>query len=219
EANSLRVLCRFFGWHEDPRTARSVKWLWQTAEAVLPAKRIGEFNQALMELGALVCTPGKPDCSACPLTRQCQARRQNLQADIPRRPASVPAILLREVAVVIRRGGQVLVAQRPAMGRWASLWEFPHGPVGEGEGDEDAAVRLARQLVGLDVDVEQELVTLKHGVTRYQITLVCFAARHQRGAFRSNFYQQGQWLGPGKLKDYPVSSPQRRLAQLVNVPH
>src|SRR5262249_10558292 len=51
EANSLRVLCRFFGWHEDPRTARSVKWLWQTAEAVLPAKRIGEFNQALMELG------------------------------------------------------------------------------------------------------------------------------------------------------------------------
>src|SRR5204862_449436 len=68
EANSLRVLCRVFGRDDDPRSGAAQRWLWAAAEAILPAKNVGDFNQALMELGALICTRADPACGHCPLT-------------------------------------------------------------------------------------------------------------------------------------------------------
>ena len=78
EANSLRVLRRLFGYRGDPRVGEGKAWVWSAAESVLPTKRAGDFNQALMELGALVCTPTAPQCDRCPLARQCVARREGL---------------------------------------------------------------------------------------------------------------------------------------------
>src|SRR5437763_3122971 len=89
EANSLRVLCRLFGQRGDPRGGPVQKWLWAKAAELLPAKRAGDFNQALMELGALVCTPAAPKCDVCPLAKECVARREGAQAEIPARPAAV----------------------------------------------------------------------------------------------------------------------------------
>src|SRR5205807_8963565 len=71
EANSLRVLCRLFGQARDPASAPVRKWLWDTAAALLPGRRAGDFNQALMELGALVCTPSQPRCDDCPVSSHC----------------------------------------------------------------------------------------------------------------------------------------------------
>ena len=73
EANSQRVLSRLFGRAEDPRRNPARRWLWQAAEELLPARRSGAFNQALMELGALVCTPAAPRCPDCPLASRCAA--------------------------------------------------------------------------------------------------------------------------------------------------
>jgi A/G-specific adenine glycosylase len=214
EANSLRVLCRLFGRRDDPRRGPAQRWLWQVAEDLLPAKRVGDFNQALMELGALVCTPAAPRCGDCPLATDCVVRRLGLQAAIPAK-ARPPAISdIREAAVVIRRGDKVLLVQRPeSASRWANLWEFPHGPLDEGDSFEAAAVRLARDLAGLDVTLGLELLTLRHGVTRYRITMTCFEAESTAGEFRSDFYRQGLWVAQARLADYPVSAPQRRLAR------
>ncbi|HZT79331.1 MAG TPA: A/G-specific adenine glycosylase [Gemmataceae bacterium] len=219
EANSLRVLCRLFGRADDPRRGPARRWLWQAAEDLLPHRRVGDFNQALMELGALVCTPTAPRCEACPLADDCVARRLGRQDEIPAK-APPPAITeVREAAVVVRRGADVLLAQRPeSASRWANLWEFPHGPVGDRESHEAAALRLARELAGLDVALGPELLTLRHGVTRYRITMVCFEAGYAGGEFRSDFYRQGRWLAPGRLADYPVSAPQRRLANVLTAP-
>jgi A/G-specific adenine glycosylase len=220
EANSLRVLCRLFGRRDDPRRGPAQRWLWQVAEDLLPARRVGDFNQALMELGALVCTPVAPRCCECPLAADCVARRLGLQAAIPAR-APPPAITeVREAAVVIRRGGEVLLVQRPeSASRWANLWEFPHRPLDEGESYEAAAVRLASELAGLDVALGPELLTLRHGVTRYRITMACFEAESAAGEFRSEFYRQGLWVEPARLADYPVSAPQRRLAKALVAPN
>ncbi len=87
EANSRRVLCRLFGVRDDPQEAAVQARLWTAAEALLPVKRVGAFNQALMELGALVCTPARPQCSRCPLSRQCQARRWSGRDDSRAQPA------------------------------------------------------------------------------------------------------------------------------------
>jgi A/G-specific adenine glycosylase len=218
EANSLRVLCRLFGRTDDPRRGPVRRWLWQVAEDLLPARGVGDFNQALMELGALVCTPTAPRCGGCPLASDCVARRLGLQDAIPVK-APPPAITdVREAAVVIRRGPDVLLAQRPESAtHWANLWEFPHGPLGDGESHEEAAVRLARE-TGIDVALGPELLTLRHGVTRFRITMACFEAKYVRGRFRPDFYRQGLWLAPERLPDYPVSAPQRQLAKALLAP-
>src|SRR5207237_468362 len=157
EANSQRVLSRLFGWREDPRTGTARQRVWQIAESLLPVRRVGDFNQALMELGALVCTPANPRCGDCPLAGDCQARRLGRQLEIPRRAASPQSIGVREVAIVVRRAGRVLLVQRPKRGRWAGMWEFPRGPVKSKESCETAASRLLPELTDLHVQLGNEL--------------------------------------------------------------
>jgi A/G-specific adenine glycosylase len=218
EANSQRVLSRLFGRAEDPRQGLARRWLWQAAEDILPARDVGTFNQALMELGALVCTPAAPRCPDCPLASRCVARQLGRQEEIPPCAPAPEVTRIQEVAVVIWRGPKVLLAQRPEKGRWASLWEFPHTPLQGGESHEDAADRLLRDLTGLQARLGPELLTLRHGITRYHITLTCFESVHVAGEFQSDFYTRGHWLTVADLAAYPVSSPQRRLARLLLAP-
>jgi A/G-specific adenine glycosylase len=216
EANSQRVLSRLCGRRDDPRAGPARRWLWQAAEDLLPARRAGDFNQALMELGALVCTPAAPRCAACPLAARCAARQSGSPEDFPARTPPPAPTLVEEAAVVIRRGQRVLLARRPADAtRWANLWEFPHGTLTDGETHEQAAVRLVRELTGLEVRLLPELATVRHGVTRFRITMVCFQAEHLAGSFQSAFYAESAWLAPKRLADYPVSSPQRRLIRTL----
>jgi A/G-specific adenine glycosylase len=215
EANSIRVLCRFFGRRDNPRSAKAQAWLWAVAGLILPARKVGDFNQALMELGALVCTPARPHCTECPLARKCLARRGNLQDTIPFRPKPPPVVPVLEAAVVIGRGTRVFLVQRPEQGRWAGLWEFPHGLLHLQETPEEGASRIVREFTGLEATLGDELITIRHGVTRFRITLVCFEARFQSGKFWSAFYRRGKWVAIDRLGLYPVSMPQRRLAQAL----
>jgi A/G-specific adenine glycosylase len=218
EANSQRVLSRLLGLRGDVRSAPLRQRLWQAAEDLLPAREVGQFNQALMELGALVCTPRAPDCPACPLAEWCVARRQGTQEEIPTRADPPLPVEVKESAVVVRRGARVLLARRPLRGRWAGMWEFPHGPLTAGESYEQAAARLVAELTGLEAEVGDELLTVKHGVNHHRITLVGFEATHRRGRFLSPFYECAVWVRPEQLASYPVSAPQRRLARLLLEP-
>lgn len=216
EANSVRVLSRLVGLEDDPSRGAARRALWRVAEALLPPREAGDFNQALMELGALVCTVERPACSDCPLRARCVASQTGRQGQIPRRSPPPAPTAVEEAAVVVRRRGRVLLAQRPATaGRWASLWEFPHGELADGESHEQAARRLLRERVGIVAELGPELTTVRHGVTRFRITLVCFEAEYASGEFRSDFYVRGEWVEPAGLADYPVSSPQRKLAKLL----
>src|SRR5205085_3579459 len=165
EANTKRVLSRLFGQRGDVTSTPVQSWLWQTAEAVLPRKRVGDFNQALMELGALVCTPQAPDCPKCPLRAECLARREGIQDRIPRKPDRPATVAVREVCVVARHGGRVLLARRPAGGRWAHMWEFPRAVLEKNESHDAAARKLIASL-GLKAEPGPELMTLRYGVTR-----------------------------------------------------
>lgn len=213
EANVQRVLSRLLGYADDPRQTAASKRLWASAERLLPSRHVGEYNQALMELGALVCTSAGPRCGGCPLAARCVARQLGRQEEIPARAAPPAKTLVEEAAIVVRRAGLVLLVQRPPSGRWANLWEFPHGVLAQAEIPEIAAVRLARELAGVEVTEPAEVATITHGVTRYQITLSCFEADWAGGDFRSDFYVEGVWLTPEELTSHPVSAPQRRLAK------
>jgi A/G-specific adenine glycosylase len=214
EANSLRVLCRLLAYREDPRRGLGQRFLWHAAQTLLPHRHAGDFNQALMELGALVCTPQAPRCRECPLAEHCETHARGLEEQIPHRAPEPVVEHVAEVAVVVRKASRLLLVQRPAEGRWAGLWEFPHTPLQDGEDHDAAAQRLLRGL-GIEAKPATELTTIRHGVTRFRITMVCLAAVYRSGRFRSAFYQACKWLTPTLLKQYPVSAPQRRLADML----
>jgi A/G-specific adenine glycosylase len=214
EANTLRVLSRLFGRRDEPRRGAANRWLWAAAAELLPRNRVGAFNQALMELGALICSPHAPRCSDCPVAARCAARREGLQAVIPPPKVARPTEPIAEVAVVIHKRDRLLIVQRPADApRWASLWEFPHAPLARGENVEDAAVRLARELTNLAVLPVAELLTVRHAIVRQAITLTAVEVEWKAGGFRSEFYATGRWVRAEELASFPVSSPQRRLAE------
>lgn len=219
EANSLRVLARWFGYPGDPRTGDGRRWVWQAAEWVLPKERVGDFNQAVMELGATVCKPAAPRCDDCPVARWCEARRLGKQADIPPPAVRPAATEVREVGVAVRDGGRVLwCRRRPDAGRWQNMWELPHAEVRPGEPLEAAAERVARELTGVRVTAGPELATVKHGVTRWNITLTVLEAGRTGGEFVPGEYAAGEWLTPAGWAALPVSAPQRRLADTLAKP-
>ena len=124
EANTLRLYCRLLGYAGDPRAKEGQKQLWSFAESILPKTQPGRLNQALMELGASVCSPKEPDCEHCPIHAHCRAFLEGTQATIPQ-PATRPAITdVVEVSVAVRRGKKYLLRRRPPGERWAGLWDF-----------------------------------------------------------------------------------------------
>ena len=124
EANTLRLYCRLLGYAGDPRSKAGQDELWSFAEAILPKTQPGRLNQALMELGATVCSPKEPDCEHCPVHSHCRAFVEGTQAAIPQlatRPVITDVV---EVSVAVRQGKKYLLRRRPPGERWAGLWDF-----------------------------------------------------------------------------------------------
>ncbi len=216
EANSLRVLSRVFGSRLDPRGGEGLKWVWRTAEEVLPKKRVGDFNQAVMELGALVCTPTNPKCGECPLKKQCVANRDGLQAVIPPPKAKKETVTVREVCVVLRKEGRVLIGQRPPTAdRWASMWELPRGVVTEAETLEAAAGRVAKELIGVTATAGEVLASVRHGVTRFDITLTAVEVRTRAKKLGGKFYTAWRWVNASEASECPMGTPQRKLLAAI----
>jgi len=212
EANTRRVLCRLFAVAEDPAKPATQKVLWAHAEAILPTQRIGDFNQAMMELGALVCTVSNPACDRCPLSPVCRSHREGLTGSIPAPSAKATLTGVREVALVVRRDRRVLLVQRPEGGRWAGMWEFPHCEVAADGDPHLQAIDSLKALTGLTGRSVGEYGLIRHGVTRYKIEMHCFEIRADEGEFASAFYVSHRWLTPDELSGVALSSAQRTLA-------
>jgi len=195
----------------------SAQLLWAMAEAVLPRKDTGAFNQALMELGGKVCLPKRPRCDGCPVAPLCRALAEGIQSSIP--PAKPKRAIQprHEAALIVRRGRHVLVWRCPEGGRWAGLWDFPRFPV-DAARSEPIASQLGdqlRQQTGVVVEAGRHLATLKHSVTRFRITLDCFEARWLSGPNAAGRSRELRWLRPAELADYALSTTGRKLAELA----
>ena len=125
EANSQRVLARLLALREDIKAASTKERLWQAAARLVPAEHAGAFNQALMDLGALVCTPREPACLVCPLSQLCRARQLGVQDRLPATTPKPPPLPVTEAAVVLMRDRRVLIVERAPGGLWERFWEFP----------------------------------------------------------------------------------------------
>ena len=224
EANTLRLYARLMGMREDPRATAGQRKLWEFAEAVLPRNNAGDLNQALMDLGSLICTPTDPDCPHCPLLNFCGAAESGLQAEIPLPKQKTKITALQDICVAIRDGRKVLLRQRQPDERWAGLWDFPRWT------SEMSLPKLSVNLrppAGLEQSMMEELAdrtgytvnlgslseVIKHSVTRYRIELFCFTAEKISG--RKKKGEPLEWVPLTKLDDRPLSKTGRQFARTL----
>lgn len=217
EANTVRLFTRLVAYRGDATSSKGQNVLWGLAEELLPRRNVSAFNQALMELGSLVCTPREPNCTECPVASLCEANQRGAVDTLGPTTKKQQFTDLREAAIVVRNGRRVLVRQCPVGERWAGLWDFPRFGV-ECEGPLLAEQELAgkvQALTGVACRVEGLLKTLKHGVTRYRITLDCYQARRTGGRVRSTKDNPVRWVDLATLGELPLSVTGRKLAKLV----
>jgi len=125
DGNVSRVFCRWFGLEGDPSSGAMLRELWSRARALVPAHGSGEWNQALMELGATVCTPSAPACERCPLAPACVAHTQDRVHELPHPKARKPTVAVELEVLLARRGDALLLERRPGQGRMAGMWQPP----------------------------------------------------------------------------------------------
>ncbi len=183
DGNVRRVLARLLDVRSDLSSPRTLARLWKMAsDLVLRAPDPGLHNQALMECGAMICTPDNPRCPECPLNGRCRARRRGTVDRIPaRRPPRVRPHLDIAVGVIVRPGGEVFIQRRPEHKMLGGLWEFPGGKVEPGESPEAAVRREVREELGVEVSVDRPVVTVRHEYTHLRVTLHAFLCRVTRG--------------------------------------
>ena len=227
DGNVIRVLTRVHGLDGDPKEKTLNHQLWRLAgEWVLSAVgRHGKLNEALMELGALVCLPRGPLCDACPLSKWCVARHEKRVAvlpGIPRRPASTPRCF---VAFVVQRKGRFLVVQRPPDVVNGNLWEFPNRELKPGNlnlltsaasGPVPTPVpglHTAAKSLGIRLKALTPLCTIKHSITRYRITLHAFETH--AASIDGDLATRGKWFTLSGMQKLPFASAHRKIHSAV----
>jgi len=218
DGNVMRVLARVYAIDEDIRRSPTRRRLQQLADDLVPPRRAGQFNEALMELGALVCRPKNTDCEACPIRRFCRAFEQGRTRELPVKSAK-PAIPHHEIAIgVVHRRGKVLIALRPADGLLGNLWEFPGGKRHAGETLAECCRREIKEETGLDVDVADVFAIVPHAYSHFRITLHAFHCRYTGGRARPHTSQAIRWVGLNELDDYAFPKANKQIiARLKSV--
>lgn len=176
DANVERVLSRVFDIDTPVRQEPAASRIRALAQELVPPGKAREHNQAMMELGALICRK-KPRCEVCPLAHICESLHLNITGERPvpgKRAAITP---INVVTGVLRHNGRLFVQKRPEAGAWAGLWEFPGGRVEPGEEPQDAVVREYMEETGFKVDITNDVGVIRHGYTTYRVTLHCFTLR------------------------------------------
>jgi A/G-specific adenine glycosylase len=211
DGNVVRVLARLTDLEEDVTLAATMKAVWQLADSLVPAKRPGDYNQALMELGRKVCRPAQPLCHRCPVGEMCEARKAGMQLERPVRPPRKRTPHVAVTAGVIWRGERVLIAQRPLDGMLGGLWEFPGGKQNDGESLVECLKREIREELGIEIEVGEKVMAIDHAYTHFRITLHVFECRYQRGKAEAIEVADFAWVQLDELDDYAFPATDQQI--------
>ena len=210
DGNVKRVLARLHA-HERPPSHDQLLF-WQRSEALLDPRRPRDFNQALMDLGATVCTPRRLGCDHCPWTESCAAYASGDPSGWPvveeRKPLPFQVI---GIGVVINAVGDVLIDQRLEEGLLGGMWEFPGGKQEPGEPIEACIARELMEELGIVVSVGEALITLDHAYSHKKLQFVVHLCDWCSGDPKPLASQQVRWVRPEQLKDYPFPAANARI--------
>ena len=212
DGNVTRTLTRLFDIADDVTQTATKRQLWALAERLVPAKRPGDYNQALMELGQTICTPANPGCLLCPLRHHCAAAARGTQLERPVRPPRKNTPHYDVVAGIIwREDGRFLIAQRPLDGLLGGLWEVPGGKCEPGESHAQALRREIQEELALEIAVGQPQISIKHAYTHFHITLHAYHAVYQGGQPQHLGVIDHAWVTLDGLETYAFATTDRQI--------
>ncbi len=202
DGNVKRVWARLLALPIPPN--RAIAPLWQVSTQLLDPESPRDFNQAVMDLGAMVCRVRQPLCAECPWQKHCQAYHGNRQAELPMTEPKDPIPHKSiGVAVIWNQQGQILIDRRPQQGLLGGLWEFPGGKIEPGESVEDCIRREIQEELGIQVEVGDRLTTVDHAYSHFRVTLHVHHCRHVAGEPQPIACDEIRWVSLDELDQFP----------------
>ena len=214
DGNVKRVLARLVGLKTPPKKA--INQLWELSDRLLDRDHPREYNQALMDLGATICTPKQPSCLLCPWRDFCYAFQSNLQTQIPMREPSTPLPHKQiGVAVIWNDQGEVLIDRRLEEGLLGGLWEFPGGKIEANETIPDCIKREIKEELGISIEVRDHLITLNHAYTHFRVTLNVYHCRYLAGEPQPIECEEIRWVKPEQLSQFPFPKANTKIIDAI----
>lgn len=202
DGNVIRVLTRLFALQGDPKSKPLKEKLWRLAGELVPANRPGDFNQALMELGALVCTPKDPKCGVCPWQKECKARLAGNVALYPTPKEKTPSQKVLIMASLIQKNGAYLLARRGEKKHLQSMWEFP---------------QMLPEALQIKAKREKSLPIVHHAIMNRRIQLTPHLYKYVSGKPKPNgCYVDYCWISLRELRNYPTSSMNHKIIKDIS---
>jgi A/G-specific adenine glycosylase len=214
DGNVKRVLARLTALPTPPNKA--LKRLWQVSETLLDPQQPRDFNQALMDLGATLCTPKNPACLLCPWQDSCQAYKLNLQDELPMSESRQP-LPTKEigVAVIWNEQRQVLIDRRRQEGLLGGLWEFPGGKIEPGETIQGCIQREIQEELGIDIEVREHLITIEHTYSHFHVVLNVYHCRHVQGEPQPIECDEVRWVTLDEIDQYPFPNANVKIIEAL----
>ncbi len=214
DGNVKRVLARLLLIDKPVNDSKNHNTFSGAADLLLARQKPHLFNQAMMELGALICRPKNPDCTNCPLQKFCKAHNKKQTGNFPKRVKTAKVPTYHIAAGVVFKKGQFLITRRKPEGLLGGLWEFPGGKIQKGETPEAACIREIKEEISLEVKVTEKLTTVKHAYTHFKIIMDVFVCDYIKGRIRLDGPDAFNWINFKQIEDYPLPK-----ATLKALPH
>jgi len=206
DGNVIRVLARLFAYGEMTQRSVAKKQFQSLADQLLPQGSAGDYNEAMMELGATICLPKNPNCTRCPMATVCLGFKQGNPTAFPvKQPRKKVPHLVVGAAVVVGKSGKILIAQRREKEMLGGLWEFPGGKQEKGETIQACIARELKEELGIEIEVGAFLVTVHHAYSHFTMELHTYFAKIISGKPHPIECQDFRWVELSTLRKFPYS--------------
>ncbi len=218
DGNVKRVLARLIALEIPP--AKALNQLWEISSQLVPPDRGRDFNQALMDLGATICTPQNPACLICPWSSDCQAYQQAkvAQIPVPEKSAALPHKTIA-IGIITNPQNQVLIDLRPPTGLLGGLWEFPSVEVAHRQSPSpsltDCLIQGIGQDFGIKIQVQDELIQVKHAYTHFKVTFHVYQCQYISGQPQAQVCEAWRWVGVEQLEQFPFPKSHLRMIRAL----
>ena len=215
DGNVKRVLARLHKISSPVNQPGAAGRFKKAAERLLDQQHAGTFNQALMELGALICKPRNPVCEACPLSKMCRAYQDRQVEHFPKRQKRAVTPQYHIAVGVVFKKGRVLITQRKPDGLLGGLWEFPGGKIKEGESAREACIREIKEEVNLHVEIDRHLTQVKHAYTHFKIVIEVFCCTYLSGRVYLRGPAAFRWIGIDEYVNFPFPRANHKFIPML----
>jgi A/G-specific adenine glycosylase len=209
DANVKRVISRLLCSQPPPQK------LWDTAQSLIDKDSPADFNQAMMELGALICISKNPLCKRCPVSSLCQAYKKGLQERFPPKRKSRKIEEIRTVLGILVDNGKTYIQKRPLGGLWGGLWEFPGGKIEPGESPEEALYREIQEELGVEIIIIGREKDIRHAYTRFRVILSPYLCQLKGSDPLIPQAAEMRWVLPEELHRFAFPAANRKIIQVL----